>query len=283
MKKIYVLFTLIAMLAIAFVSCNKDEDLVAPTITVSPTTADAYVGDTVSFSATVAGDQELIDVKVTASSVGAAGTSSDTTFEKGKHSATISYDYVVPTGVTTVTLTFLITDKENLSDTATAVITVQEREDDYLLYSAIIMGGMSNTDVGSFLEVATGTVMTPDDVEAEKVDVVFTYSGTNGNLFAAPSDAAMIDAFDDVANLATKNETLFTEALSDVDFDAIVTAAEIEAPFVDAGLGRINNTAVDDVFGIKTVNDKYALIKVVEILGTTAADRGIKIDVKVQK
>ena len=282
MKRLNLILALFALLAIGFYSC-QDEELEPPTITVSPPTADAEEGETVSFTVTVAGDQELTEVDVSATTTGAEGTSSDTTFDKGKHSASYSYDYVVPSGLSegsTVTLTFEVTDKENLTDTASAVINVIKSIDEF---TAIMMGGMANEDIGSYLEASTGTVMTADNVEAAKVDVIFTYSTTNGNLFTAPNDQAMIDAFPDVASLSQKNATLFTSALADVDFDAIEKAADIDALAFDATETRIAQTEVGTIFGIQTVNDKYALIEVLEILGTQPSDRGIKIDVKIQK
>ncbi|MFN3404548.1 MAG: hypothetical protein ACK40G_10670 [Cytophagaceae bacterium] len=156
-------------------------------------------------------------------------------------------------------------------------------------YSAKIMGGAANTTVGSFFKSATGDVVKAAEANSSQssIDLIFQYSGTNGNLFAAPNDATIADAHTNVASWSVKNATKFTGVLS-------VTASEFNSASNDVLINsnvttsnatgtRINSLAVGNVFGFITASGKKGLVLVKEIGGTTAETRSITIDVKVQK
>jgi len=293
MKKIHLTLLFIAMLALAFVSCEKDEDLEPPTITVSPGTANAYEGDTVDFTATVAGDQELISVNVSASSVGGAGTSSDTTFDKGEHSATVNYSYVVPSGVTSVTLEFLVTDKENLSDTATAVITVDERIPDTLvsifedvkLAPASGDGSLTNNCASVDGSIFTYNDAVDDADLQAKCDIVYHY--TTKTLLYSPAAVTSVFGNDAYSGWDTKNETMFNATdLAVADFDAITELSDAEiisAYSNDDAANKIEEVAADDVIAFKTAAGKMGLIKVIEVKEGYNSTDYIIIDIKVQK
>ncbi len=295
MKKLYVLFGLFALMAVIFISCQED-DLEPPTISVSPTTDDAGPGEAVSFTVSVSSDQELISVKVTASTAGATGTSADTTFEKGKHTASYSYVYIVPSGLSEgseITLDFLVTDKEDLTDTATAVITIIRIEGDIVSYTDITLGAQYASEGSSFATV-DGEVYSRTEADAAqaKIDFIYYYGSTNQATLAAPSDESVNgglgdDGFDWTELWNPQNATKFkSTSLTTAEFDAITMDGAIVTAATNASESKITKMAADKVYAFITAStsenaEKMGLIKVVSLVD--GDNKTISIEVKIQE
>ncbi|MFC2136892.1 hypothetical protein ACFLTE_01830 [Bacteroidota bacterium] len=300
MKRIYLTLMFIGMLALAFVSCDKEDPVLdPPTISVSPPTAEAVAGDTVSFDVTVSGDQELTSVAVSATSAGASGTSTDIIFGEGEHSDVVGYDYVVPTGLaagSAITLTFTLTDKEALSDTATAVITIDEIIPDTVvsIFSDVaIETGLGNGEGEDLFASSTGEVYTFDEVSGDAeltalIDLMYFYNdetlkSSNALSAVITSPDNVPDAFHNGTALADANSTTLKK-VDDVDFDAITPIDDsILAGITDISADRVGSLAVGDIVAFMTEAGKIGVLKVVEINGTYNQHDNIVISVKVQK
>lgn len=180
----------------------------------------------------------------------------------------------------------LILDSDDaILGSATVKITVKAAGE-INTYSAILMGGQLNANLGSFLATTTGTVYQLADAKthASAVDILYFYGTTKAATLASPDDADAATVSDlDLGNFSKLNATRFgTSTLSSSDFAAITDDTDI-ANISGLSATKANNLSANTVLSFKTEAGKIGLILVKEITGTTGADRAIKIDVKVQK
>ena len=92
----------------------------------------------------------------------------------------------------------------------------------------------------------------------------------------------------DMGQWGARNTTVFrTTNLSADEFDAIASSqgddieAEFEAGTAVTNPGRVSGLAADDVIAFQTEDNRFGLVKVVEVVGTTGVTDGIRIAVKV--
>jgi len=92
----------------------------------------------------------------------------------------------------------------------------------------------------------------------------------------------------DMSQWNSLNTTVFrTTNLSPEAFDAIASSqgdlieAEFEAGTAVESPGRVPNLTADDVVAFQTEDGRFGLVKVVEVIGTTGSEDGIRIQVKV--
>lgn len=111
-----------ALATVTITSCSDDDDnpasSAAPTIVVTPSTASALPSDVISLGIAVTADAGLSSVTLDGTSI--------KSFTSEKTSA-FSYDYTVPASATvgsSITLTFVVSDKQGTPKTATATATV---------------------------------------------------------------------------------------------------------------------------------------------------------------
>jgi hypothetical protein len=291
MKKINLFIAILALAGISLVtSCTKDTN--PPTInfkggaTYTSTDVTVDAGSILTFGITAtSGSAKLQSLKIVATTNNTPDTKVDTTFSTDTFNKDFSFEFP-DAGETR--FTFTITDKDNQTSELSLTVTVQESIDSY---TAVLLGGQQNATLGSFYSTNDNTVMnlafareTP-----QKADMVYYYGTTNKASIVAISDAQLNDVptFVECSTWTTKNATKF-KLTSGLDWASITSADKIE----DAAVGLIethaNQLRVDDIIAFETASTstnplKKGLFKVLEVNGTTGADRSIKIEVKIKK
>lgn len=163
-------------------------------------------------------------------------------------------------------------------------------------YNTKLMGGQTNTTVGSFFSTETGMVYgeatAGADVSIQRViDLVYFFGTTNHATIAAPSDSTAQEAHnqsngtDELKNWTVKNATTFkTTTLSAADFVASANdSLAITALSGGATLSKVNELVAGQVVAFQTAKGKKGLFHVVSIDGQTGLDRSITINVLVQQ
>lgn len=160
-------------------------------------------------------------------------------------------------------------------------------------YSAKMMGGQTNTSLGSFFASDSGIVYLSGATGASaalqgRIDLVYYFGTANQATLGAPNDSLTNVAHENNSSLSTwtvKNATKFYKtALTPVEF--MLSANDSLIKTVDAAsitASSANLLQVGSVVAFKTVAGKSGLIHVGSIDGTTGSDRSITINVKVQK
>ena len=288
MKKVNYFLSIIAIVAIAlnFTSCDPTTtENKAPEITVTPTSVEAVVGDTVLFTVKISADGEL---KTLSAVIDPYATFPDTTFDSGVHTAEIGYYYVVPGSAAAGTshkITWTITDKDDLTSTTTGTIDIISGAGNINTYTAVLLGADQNADAGSFYATSTNTVYTVAEAytNQDNVDFIYYYGSTNEASIAAPNDVdvAVFNVYG-LANWTTKNATTFkTTSVTTSNFDAMTDDATIVTEADGSSATAVNQLTQGNVFAFVTEAGKKGLVKVGTI--TTGRDGNITITVKVQE
>ncbi|NOZ45690.1 MAG: hypothetical protein GXO79_02805 [Chlorobi bacterium] len=285
MKKLSYLLSLLVIMALWVASCTTEEEGVAPTITVTPTSAEASVGEEVQFTVSVSADAELKSITAV---VDPYATFPDTLFDKGKHTASINYIYAVPSSAaagTAHTITWTAEDVDGLTSTTTATINIIAGAGSINTYTTVLLGADQNANAGSFYATATNTVYTVSEAmtNQDNVDFIYYYGSTNGSTVAAPNDAgvAQFNVYS-LANWTTKNATKFkATSVSTSDFDAMTDDATIVTEADGASETSATQLSSGNVFAFVTTAGKKGLVKVGAI--TTGRDGDITLTVKVQE
>jgi hypothetical protein len=293
MKKLSFIFAFLLMASLPFfTSCGTDEEATPPTIMLN-----AGVGYTATDVTVPVGTELKIGVIATATSAtlsnlkitqsGSTTPLLDTTFS----SDNFNRDFMItaPTVVGNVTLTFIITAADG--ESAQASLTITTTSAPINTYTAILMGGQENPNLGSFYSTANDSVMrlAAARQNSQMIDLVYYYGATLKASIVAVSDGQLagVPAFVECGSWPTTNETKFKKT-SGVDWSTIVDESGILSNAVDLTETHINNLAVNDIIAFETASTssnpgKKGMYKVMEINGTGGADRSITIEVKIQK
>jgi hypothetical protein len=176
--------------------------------------------------------------------------------------------------------TFTVTDNGGQTKELAFVITTVAAGADVSAYLNVNMGSFNDTDYGSFMATATGTVLKKADAFAvqQTIDFAFYLGATNGSTFGAPSNANVKTVFAlETAGWTTFNTTMFEAApITGAEFDAI--GATFEFPAFTGNADDIKQLSPGDVVYFKTHTDKLGFIKINTI---TKDGNEINIDVKV--
>jgi hypothetical protein len=209
----------------------------------------------------------------------------DTTFSSDTYNRDFELT-IFDLGATRLTCT--ITDKDLETADVSFTVTTQEAINQY---TAVLLGGQLNPDLGSFYSSADNSVMNLGTARnnPEKADMVYYYGTTNQASIVAVSDAQLdaVPTFAECSGWTVKNDTKF-KLTTGVDWASITTGADITANATNMTVTHINQLAVGDIVAFQTATTssnpgKKGLYKVLEINGTTGADRSIKIEVKIMK
>ncbi len=184
---------------------------------------------------------------------------------------------------------FKITDDEGLTKELTLNITTTAAAGDIKSYTAVLMGGQGNVNAGSFYSSKDNTVMFQATAitNQSSVDFVFWYGTSNLYAIGAPTNTDANTAFESLfTNWTTKNDTKFKK-LSGVNFDGITDDSVITAQATGLTETKVSSLTVNDVVAFETAaTSSYAsrkgIFKVIEVSGTSATNRAIKIQVKIQ-
>jgi hypothetical protein len=280
MKKINLLFFMMALGAATFFSsCQKDE-ILNPEPSINFKGGSGYTSTDVTISA---GES----IKVGINAVQNSETKSDlTTFTivvtqnntpQTVINETLTSDqkmtYVQDFNITFETvgsanLVARITDKDGEYNEVMFTVTVKEEGVTVKKKSNVEFGSF-NDAIGSFYGTATETIYTISGGanNQAKVDMIFFKGATNGNTLAAPDDADVNSITDFNLNTwTTKNKTRFqTTTMTAAEFDAIGTLHAFPA-FNDAtALTKAKELANGKVVYFKTEAGKHGYFKVVDL------------------
>jgi hypothetical protein len=158
-----------------------------------------------------------------------------------------------------------------------------------------MMGGQTNTTLGSFMDAETGTVYTETAGfnNSGLIDLVYYFGTTNGASFAAPNDATAQSVHtqgtpagpNELPNWSIKNATKFKlTTISHNEFDDSNNDSLIIANVgSDLTASAVTGLTEDKVVGFTTVGGKKGLILIEAITGDTGDNRAVEVTVKIQK
>jgi hypothetical protein len=294
MKKAHVILGLIlvAMLAM-FVEC-VDEEAAGPTITLAGgeyIDSDETVapGATLKFSWTAQkGDANLDFITITRDESPLLGwdekeipnNQNDIYVDSASFTALLndlSYTYMIT-----------VTDKDALTASRSVVITVDHTIGGNPInsYEAILMGGLNNTEYGSFLDAEEGDVylLGAASSNPDIIDMVYYYGATNNATLCAPNDPTVNGGsgnFDVCSNWTQKNATDFgTTSITGSEFDDIDNDSEIVG-LTGLSESKMTGLLVGNVVAFETVGGKKGLVKVTALENSNSGT--ITIQVKIQE
>lgn len=167
---------------------------------------------------------------------------------------------------------------------------------DVTTYEAFLLAAPTGDQTSeTFFSTMTGERYSYGDVVgtteniSQTIDFGYFYGQTNGATIAAPNSYPQ-EIYEGLAAWATRNNTTFrATSLTVEDFTAISVGqgdaieAEYEAGTAFDPEGRATELAADDVVAFRTADNRYGLIRVVEVIGTIGSADGIQIEVKVTR
>ncbi len=296
MKTIKLFFIALTLFFFGFItSCTEETEPIGPTI-------DFIAGtDLITANATVETDQDFSfkclltqgDAKLTSFTIRLANVDltgyPKTNINTGDQDSYSTYQEEAGT----YQYTFILTDKEGLSDTKTITVTVNEPAPTITSYTDKVLGASQNNDIGSSFASIDGSVYVLADAKtnSNKVDFVYFYGATNKATIAAPSDADAQSVFSSgtsgIATWNTKNATVLgATTLTPAEFDAISSDTEISAVATGLTASKVNDIAINNVIAFETApTSAFASKKgLIKITALTAENTGsITFEVKVQK
>lgn len=291
MKILKSLFIL-ALVAVVFSSCNKDEDTKpAPVITFINNISQATVnpGDNYTIAGTITSEEGLAEVKYF--NVTQAG---ETQIGQAITSFTDVNNYSFQKTINDINqqtvIKVMATDKKNQTSVKNFTINVNQ-QGNLKSYNNIILGAQTNATIGSSFASFNGLVYNLTDAKnnSSKIDLIFFYGTTNLATLSAPSNLTELNQVFTTGSApntwTTNNDTKLLKNNS-LNFDNIINSADI--PDVQAtGGNKVNNLAVGDIIVFKTAAtnvdypSKKGLLKVKAITGT-GATATITYDVKAE-
>lgn len=298
-KLFYSFWSLMLMGAMVLTTaCGQEEDVTpeAPAITLSgvtdPTTATANVGQAVSFKVNIAapGGFNVIRVDRTIGT-GSTVTHAEQAKTPGQTVTSYAYDFsFTPTADMAgkaVTFDFVATDDNSKQATHTFVVNVNEPA--ILSYTAVLLGGQSNPDKGSFYNAIDNTVylMAAAKNNKAKVDMLYYFGATNKATISAPNstDAKAVFGATDLEGMTNATEFVRTTAV----FENITKASEITSAWAEKKTGtigaQVTDLSVGHTFAFQLAQGRgfrIGVAKVEKIEGTTDGTRSITLSVKLQ-
>jgi hypothetical protein len=248
-------------------------------------------GDTLTFALDIDfGDAEAADLTVTDD----LGNTVFTTSLQTEPTVPAQRTYIVPTDATgDITLTADLTDPDDNSLLASADITITVEpavaittSEQFLLAAPL---GDGNNE--AFYSVETDTRYSYNDIVntsanlSETIAFGYANGASEGGSINAPSAFPSFIGYD-MSRWGTLNETVFRtlSGFVEADFDALTEGQgnEIIDEFDAASSesNRIVGIEAGQIIAFKTVNNRYGLIKVVEVVGTFGQNDGVQIVVK---
>jgi hypothetical protein len=297
MKKLSLLFAILLVAsATFFTSCSKDTTTTPPTIMLNAgtgyTATDVSVPVNTALKIGVIANSttgKLTNLKVSQTISGVTTNISDNTFATPTATHNEDFEMTASPVAGVVTLTFRITADDG--EYAEASLTITTTSAPINTYTAVLLGGQENPNLGSFYSTIDNAVMklAAARSNSQTVDMVYYYGTTNHASIVAVSDNQLqgVPSFVECASWPTQNETKF-KLTTGVDWSTITDESGILANATDLTVTHINQLAVGDIVSFQTATtssnpSKKGMYKVMEVNGTGGADRSITIEVKIQK
>lgn len=297
MKKLNFLFAILVMAAVPFItSCGTDETATPPTLMLNA--APGYTGTDVTVPVNTelkvgiiasSTSAKLSNFKISQTIGGITSTPVDTTFSIDS----FNRDYIItaPDQVGSLTLTFKITAADG--EMAQASFTITTTSAPIYTYTAILMGGQLNPDLGSFYSTGTNTVLKvgPATAAPASVDFGYYYGTVNEATISAPSDNAItaVTNFDAISGWNPRNITKMKLITTAINWANVTDESGILTYATSLTETKADHLQVDDIVAFETASTstnpgKKGLFKVIELNGTSiGTDRSIKIEIKIQK
>lgn len=183
----------------------------------------------------------------------------------------------------------IVRNAESLSDTLKLKIKkAGAKYGEIVEYTAITMGGQTNTNVGAFASMQNGLVYLQSVASTNQglIDLAYYYNATDKNTLAAPGSnlAGIYPGANAPETWTTKNTTYYSRTVLNISADAFSKSKNdsliVANTFTDGGR-KAKGLAVGQIWGIQTQNGKMGLFKVLEVTGTENGT--VKIAVKIQK
>ncbi len=299
MKKLSFLFAILVMAGMSFLSsCTKDTTTTPTPPTLMLNAGPGYTGTDVTVPANTelkvgiiaqSTSAKLSNLKITQTISGLSSTLLDTTFSSDSFNK--DFTITAPAEAGSVTLTFKITAEDGEFAQASFMITTTSAA--IYTYTAILIGGQLNPNVGSFYSTGDNSVMkwAVANASPAKVDLAFYYGEVNKATISAPSDNAItaVTNFGGIANWVPRNATKMKLITTVIDWATITDESGILANVTDLNATKadhleIGNTIAFETASTSTNPGKKGMFKVIELNGTSAGtDRSVKIEVKIQK
>ena len=182
--------------------------------------------------------------------------------------------------------TFVVRDKNRLSDSVSLVIT-RDTTADYgpvWLIESVLMSAQDLGSPGSFFSFQTGVYdLNAAQQRQDETELLYYYYGEDENVIASPGANIESGVFEgDLENWTTRLTTRFTEIeLSGEDFYAIENDSLLVAIYPEGdGKRKSKNLAAGKTFSFKTQDAKFGIFRIIEVVGQEAGT--IEIDIKVQ-
>jgi hypothetical protein len=302
-KNIFFLMLMLAALSTVFTSCNKDEVTDPQIPSINFVGGSGYISADGSYpintllkvginaAANATSGSKLVKMLVTRTFNNVPTTVLDSTINVANFNVEANFYTSAVAG--TERWAFKVTDAAGESNEISFNITTTPVEADVNIYTAILMGGQSNLNLGSFWSSVNNTVYKQADAKLNqnKVDLVYFYGTTNLATIAAPDETVLGDVWTSgyFADWTIRNATRFKKTTG-VNWDAITTTNDdlINENATNLTLSMTNQLQVGDIIAFETAStsansNKKGLFKVMAITGTSGTDRAITIEVKIKK
>lgn len=182
--------------------------------------------------------------------------------------------------------TFVVRDKDRLSDSVSLVITRDTTTEfgPVRLMESLIMSAQNLSSPGSFFSFQTGVYDLSTALQRQdETDLIYYYYGEDENVIASPGANVESGVFEgDLQNWTTRLTTRFIEIdLNMEDFYNIANDSLLVALYPEGGGKRkAKNLTAGKTYSFKTQDSRFGIFRV---SGVTGEDAGtIKIDIQVQ-
>lgn len=296
MKKLSFFFAILLMTSVTFLSSCGTDEIAATPPTIMLNAGPGYTGTDVTVPINTelkvgiiatSTSAKLSNLKINQTAGGITTTLKDTTFSSDSFNK--DFTITAPSVAGSLTLTFKITAADGEFAEASFMITTTSAP--IYTYTAILMGGQENPNLGSFYSTLNDSVMKMAVARqnSKQVDLVYYYGTTNHSSIVAVSDGQLagIPAFVECGTWPTQNATTF-KLTSGVDWATITDETGILANATDMTVTHVNDLALNDIVAFETAAtsdnpSKKGMYKVMAINGASGAERSITIEVKMQK
>ncbi|GAB4303956.1 MAG: hypothetical protein Kow0068_26020 [Marinilabiliales bacterium] len=258
-----------------FTSC-KNEEPEGPTVTVTPTSVDAWKGDTVTFNYSISSNEKIKSLTATPNT-SLLAEQEITTFS-GDYSATGTIEFILPTSslndgdAIIITFKAVDADGEEYADETTATINIKEPTqpgNPINTWTSVTLGG-EYSSYGSYYDVTGNHVYLSSTVggHESEIDIIYSTATSSNESFWAPDQVTVFNG---------NNATRFaTTSFTASDFDAMTDDTNIASLTPTAT--KAENITANSVYAFVTATGKKGLIKV-----TTLTTNEVTFDVKIQQ
>lgn len=195
-----------------------------------------------------------------------------------------------------LTFTFTVTDMLDRISGDTIALSIEESS--ILLIEGKTIAGFNNASVGSFLDIQNDTIYFGSNVQnsttlKKNISLVFFYTTADKRVLAAPSNNYAESSWEDQSNalwplFGVENETLLYDLGSNVDYESIITGAQITNVLSSQSTpaDSIINLAAGQYIGFQLASSQggdLGIIQITDSSGKTASEATLTFDAKVQQ